>query len=164
MFETGITELILVFVIGLLILGPERLPRVAAQIGRWVAKARRMANQLRYQLEREIALEELYKTQKQKPKPTASPNGSAPDASAAGPAATDKGAGAEASTASPDAAAAATSVAGAETTAPSASTESRAASAGSDAEGSAADEDSAELETVVETADGEEIREAGNSR
>ncbi len=59
MFDVGFSELVLCFVIGLLILGPERLPRVAAQVGRWVGRARRMANQLRYQLEREIALEEI---------------------------------------------------------------------------------------------------------
>jgi sec-independent protein translocase protein TatB len=59
MFGVGSGELLLVFVIGLIVLGPERLPKVAAQVGRWVARARRMANQLRYQLEQEIALEEL---------------------------------------------------------------------------------------------------------
>ena len=55
MSSVGLSELLLLFVIGLLILGPERLPRVASQIGRWVGRARRTANQLRYQLEREIA-------------------------------------------------------------------------------------------------------------
>jgi len=58
----GIQELVLLFVIGLLILGPERLPRVASQIGRWVGRARRTANQLRYQLEREIALADIEKS------------------------------------------------------------------------------------------------------
>lgn len=67
MFDVGFTELLLIFVIGLLILGPERLPRVAAQLGRWVGRARRMANQLRYQLEREIALEEINRAQRPKP-------------------------------------------------------------------------------------------------
>lgn len=57
----GFWELLLLFVIGLLILGPERLPRVATQIGRWVGRARRTANQLRYQLEREIALADIEK-------------------------------------------------------------------------------------------------------
>jgi sec-independent protein translocase protein TatB len=67
----GFQELVVLFVIGLLILGPERLPRVAAQIGRWVGKARRTANQLRYQLEREITLadmEEKNKTNREKEK------------------------------------------------------------------------------------------------
>ena len=60
----GFQELFLLFVIGLVILGPERLPRVASQIGRWVGRARRTANQLRFQLEREIALAELEKKHK----------------------------------------------------------------------------------------------------
>jgi sec-independent protein translocase protein TatB len=62
----GFWELVLLFVIGLLILGPERLPRVATQIGRWVGKARRTANQLRYQLEREIALADIEERKKKK--------------------------------------------------------------------------------------------------
>lgn len=58
----SVPELTLLFIIGLLVLGPEKLPRVATQIGRWVGRARRTANQLRYQLEREIALSDLQKT------------------------------------------------------------------------------------------------------
>jgi sec-independent protein translocase protein TatB len=34
MFDVGFTEIVLIFVIGLVILGPERLPRVATKIGR----------------------------------------------------------------------------------------------------------------------------------
>lgn len=62
MFDVGFSELVLLFVIGLLILGPERLPKVASQIGRWVGRARRTANQLRHQLEREMALSEISKS------------------------------------------------------------------------------------------------------
>jgi Tat protein translocase TatB subunit len=59
MFDVGFMELVLVSVIGLLVLGPQRLPKVAAEIGRWVGRARRTATQLRRQLEREIELSEL---------------------------------------------------------------------------------------------------------
>ena len=64
MFDVGFTELLLVFVIGLLVLGPEKLPKVATQIGRWVGRARRTASHLRHQLEREIALAELEERRK----------------------------------------------------------------------------------------------------
>jgi sec-independent protein translocase protein TatB len=64
----GPSELIVLVVVGLLILGPERLPRVATQIGRWVGRARRTANQLRYQLEREITLADIEGKKKEKEK------------------------------------------------------------------------------------------------
>ena len=60
----GFRELVVLFVIGLLILGPERLPRVAMQIGRWAGRARRMANQFRFQIEREITLADMSETRK----------------------------------------------------------------------------------------------------
>jgi len=66
MFDVGFWELILIFGVGLMILGPERMPRVAAQIGRWVGRARRTANQLRRQLQREVELDE-YMNQKRPP-------------------------------------------------------------------------------------------------
>ena len=65
--SVGLSELALLFVIGLLILGPERLPRVASQLGRWVGRARRTANQLRYQLEREVSLNDLDPLRKPSP-------------------------------------------------------------------------------------------------
>lgn len=71
MSGVALSEVLLLFVIGLLILGPERLPRVASQIGRWVGRARRTANQLRYQLEREIALADIEKKATEKKKRTA---------------------------------------------------------------------------------------------
>jgi sec-independent protein translocase protein TatB len=50
----GGSEFILLCLIGLLILGPERLPRVARQIGSWMGKARRMTRSLQRQLEEEV--------------------------------------------------------------------------------------------------------------
>ena len=53
----GGSEFLLLCLIGLLILGPERLPRVARQIGGWVGKARQMTRSLQRQLEDEIDVE-----------------------------------------------------------------------------------------------------------
>jgi sec-independent protein translocase protein TatB len=69
MFDVGFSELVLISLIGLLVLGPQRLPKVAAEIGKWVGRARRTATQLRRQLEREIELSEL----ETPPKPPAPP-------------------------------------------------------------------------------------------
>ena len=41
MFDIGPGELVLVAIIGLLVLGPQRLPKVAAEIGKWVGRARK---------------------------------------------------------------------------------------------------------------------------
>lgn len=54
MFDVGFWELAVIFVIGLLVLGPERLPRVAQQLGQWAGKARRMARMLTTQLQDEL--------------------------------------------------------------------------------------------------------------
>ena len=53
MFEVGFTELLLIFALALVVLGPEKLPKLAQQIGRWVGRARAMARQFRDQLEEE---------------------------------------------------------------------------------------------------------------
>jgi len=53
----GGSEFLLLCVIGLLILGPERLPRVARQLGSWIGKARQMTRALQRQLEEEVDLE-----------------------------------------------------------------------------------------------------------
>jgi sec-independent protein translocase protein TatB len=82
--HVGVSELLLLFVIGLLILGPDRLPRIATQIGRWVGRARRTANQLRYQLEREITLAEQEKAREQKQKSGVRPE-ARPDVAGARP-------------------------------------------------------------------------------
>jgi sec-independent protein translocase protein TatB len=57
MFEVGFSELLLIMALALIVLGPEKLPKVAAQIGRWMGRARAMARQFREQLEVEASLE-----------------------------------------------------------------------------------------------------------
>ena len=58
MSNVSFFELIILFVIGLIVLGPERLPRVANQLGTWLGQARRMTRVMKRQLEEELRLEE----------------------------------------------------------------------------------------------------------
>ena len=58
MSGVGFWELILIFLIGLVVLGPERLPRVAQQLGTWLGQARRMTRMMRRQLEEELNFEQ----------------------------------------------------------------------------------------------------------
>jgi|SRR5882757_5109937 len=59
MFEIGFSEILVIALLALLVLGPEKLPKVAAQLGRWTGRARAMARNLRTQLEQEVSYEEL---------------------------------------------------------------------------------------------------------
>ena len=54
MFDVGFWELAVIVVVGLLVLGPERLPGVARQLGSWAGKARRMARVLTTQIQDEM--------------------------------------------------------------------------------------------------------------
>lgn len=57
MFDIGFWELVILFGLGLLVLGPERLPRVAMQVGNWAGQARRMARTLTTQLRSELDID-----------------------------------------------------------------------------------------------------------
>jgi sec-independent protein translocase protein TatB len=61
MFDIGASELGVVFVVSLIVLGPKRLPGLVKKVGRWVGKARSMARDFQQQLENEVNLEELNK-------------------------------------------------------------------------------------------------------
>lgn len=59
MFDFGFWELAVVGVIALLVVGPERLPALAAKLGRFVGKGRRMIANVRSEIESEIKSAEL---------------------------------------------------------------------------------------------------------
>ncbi len=59
MFDIGFLELILVGVIGLIVLGPERLPIAARTLGRWVGNARRMMANISQEIDKQVEIEEL---------------------------------------------------------------------------------------------------------
>jgi len=54
MFDVGFWELVILFGLGLVVLGPERMPKVAAQLGRWAGQARGMARNLTRQMRDEL--------------------------------------------------------------------------------------------------------------
>ncbi|MDP3856811.1 MAG: Sec-independent protein translocase protein TatB [Stagnimonas sp.] len=61
MFDIGFGELFLCFVIALIVLGPERLPKVARSVGRWTGQAKMYMRNLSSELERETQAADLKK-------------------------------------------------------------------------------------------------------
>ena len=59
MFGISGGELFFIAIIALIVLGPERLPKVARMAGMWVRRARTQWNSVKDELERELAAEEL---------------------------------------------------------------------------------------------------------
>jgi sec-independent protein translocase protein TatB len=53
MFGIDFSEILVIFAIALVVLGPEKLPKLAQTVGRWIGRARAMARQFREQLEQE---------------------------------------------------------------------------------------------------------------
>ncbi len=78
MLDFGFSEILLTSAIALVVLGPERLPKVARQVGNWMGRARAMARQLSEQLDREIGADELIKLQAKSAR-FDPPHGPAPD-------------------------------------------------------------------------------------
>jgi sec-independent protein translocase protein TatB len=62
MFDIGFSELLIIAVVALLVLGPERLPRAARLAGLWVRRARAQWYSVQADLERELAQEEYQRT------------------------------------------------------------------------------------------------------
>ena len=59
MFDFGFTELLVIGVIALVVLGPERMPEVARLAGRWFARAQGYITQVKAEFERETQLSEI---------------------------------------------------------------------------------------------------------
>lgn len=61
MFEIGFSELLVCFLVALVVLGPEKLPKVARTVGRWTGQAKGYLRNLTAELDREAQLGELRK-------------------------------------------------------------------------------------------------------
>lgn len=59
MFEIGFSELLMVGLVSLLVIGPERLPKVARLAGFWIGKTRAMVNSVKAEIKHELQAEEL---------------------------------------------------------------------------------------------------------
>lgn len=59
MFDIGAFELVAIAVVALIVLGPERLPRVARAAGLWLGRARRALLTVKEEIDRELKAEEL---------------------------------------------------------------------------------------------------------
>ena len=89
---TGVdsSEIILLLIIGLIVLGPKRLPEIANKLGSWIGQARRMTRVMKRQLEEELAVDRKSTL----PKPAFSPPpviGASPPAPEAEPEAAARG-------------------------------------------------------------------------
>lgn len=59
MFDIGFSELLIIAVVALIVLGPERLPKAARFAGLWVRRARAQWHSVKDELERDLAADEL---------------------------------------------------------------------------------------------------------
>jgi Tat protein translocase TatB subunit len=79
----GMPELIFIFLLALVVVGPKKLPELARTLGKYMAEFKRASNEFRNQLEAEmmnIELEELAKKEKETPRvlpPEPAPEGPA---------------------------------------------------------------------------------------
>jgi sec-independent protein translocase protein TatB len=59
MFDVGALELLVISVVALIVVGPERLPKLARTAGLWVGRARRAFSSVKEEIDREIKADEL---------------------------------------------------------------------------------------------------------
>lgn len=65
MFDIGFSEMMVLAVVALVVLGPERLPKVSKQVGQWMGKMRRYVDDVKSDINRQMELSELRTLQSQ---------------------------------------------------------------------------------------------------
>jgi sec-independent protein translocase protein TatB len=59
MFDVGFQELVLIALVALLVVGPERLPKLVRTAGHWLGRGRRVLGSVKAEIDREIKADEL---------------------------------------------------------------------------------------------------------
>ena len=59
MFDVGFSELILLAIVALVVLGPEKLPHAARMTGAWLGRIRRTMTNIQLEIEKEVSASEL---------------------------------------------------------------------------------------------------------
>ncbi len=67
MFGLGMWEIVVILIVGLLVLGPERLPKLAKQVGKGVREFKKSASELQHNLEEAVYAEEDAELKKRAP-------------------------------------------------------------------------------------------------
>ena len=65
MFDVGFSELVLIAVVAMIVIGPERLPKVARTAGALLGRMQRYVNNVKSEVEREMQFEDLKKLQQE---------------------------------------------------------------------------------------------------
>ena len=63
MFDVGFSEIVVIAVVALIVIGPERLPKVARTLGHMFGRLQRYVNEVKADINREMELDELRKLQ-----------------------------------------------------------------------------------------------------
>ena len=61
MFDIGFSELLVIAIIALIVMGPERLPETVRSIGLWVGRLKQMFANARQDLETEVGMDEIHR-------------------------------------------------------------------------------------------------------
>lgn len=59
MFEVGFSELLMIGLVSLLVIGPERLPKAARFAGLWIGKLRSTVTSVKHEIQQELRIEEM---------------------------------------------------------------------------------------------------------
>ncbi len=68
MFDIGFWEMVMIGLVSLLVIGPERLPKVARTVGGWVGKAQRYVQTVKSDIQREFDADDLMRMMEEQKK------------------------------------------------------------------------------------------------